>query len=214
MTKTLASAAVTALLLSVSACSGGDAGPSGDASSSPSAASPAGTPAETGSSAAGSGSLTPQESKAAASIAKSIMNSQQTAGSASQFFSMDQQAADCIGTGLVDKIGTDKLQAYKLLDKDLTSRSSVTDTKMAAGDARAATGVLFGCTDVQGMMKKAITKSGNVTAEMRTCVDEALTEPTLRTMFTQIFRGKPEAAQAALVAPMMKCATAATSGAN
>jgi hypothetical protein len=48
---------------------------------------------------------------AAQSISDSIMKEQKKSGSTtSQFFTMKQKDADCIGKGLVDKIGTDQLQ--------------------------------------------------------------------------------------------------------
>ena len=48
--------------------------------------------------------------------------------------------------------------------------------KMSAGDAKATTDVLFGCTDVPGMMKKAMNSSGQVPAAMQDCVNKTLNE--------------------------------------
>ena len=100
--------------------------------------------------------------KASKSISASIMKGQKAATGSTQLFSMSQKDADCIGNGLVDKIGVEQLQTYKLLDKNLKTNDSVTNAKMSAKDAGSASDVLFGCTDVQGMMKQAITKSGNL----------------------------------------------------
>ncbi len=143
---------------------------------------------------------------AATNISASIMKSQKKASGTSSFFSMKKKDADCIGKGLVDKIGTDQLQKYKLLDKDLKTKDSVTDVKMSAGDAKKATTVLFGCTDVVKMMQGAMDKSGSVPKQMKPCVDKALNDKSLRGMFTQIFQGDQEAAKKQLVEPMMKCA--------
>jgi hypothetical protein len=146
------------------------------------------------------------DDEAAQNISNSIVKAQKSSSSSSQFFAVDRKGADCIGKGLVDKVGTDKLQKYGLLDKDNKVKGNVTGLKMSAGDAKSATGVLFGCTDVQTMIKKAISGSGSVPKAMRACVDKTLTEDNLRSMFTQIFQGDSSAAQKALVQPMTKCA--------
>ena len=43
---------------------------------------------------------------------------QKAATGSTQFFAMSQKDADCIGNGLVDKIGIKQLQKYKLLDEN------------------------------------------------------------------------------------------------
>jgi hypothetical protein len=147
------------------------------------------------------------DDQAAKSISDSIMSQQKSGGSSSQFFSMKRKDADCIGKGLVDKIGTDKLQKYGLLTKDNKTKGDVTNVKMSEGDAKSATDVLFGCTDVEGMMQTAMDKSGNVPAAMKPCVDKVLNDDNLRTMFSKVFQGQQDEAQKALIQPMMKCAS-------
>jgi len=150
------------------------------------------------------------DDQAAKAISDSIMKSQKSSSdSASQFFSMKRKDADCIGKGLVDKIGTDQLKEYGLLTKDNKTKDDVTKVKMSAGDAKQATDVLFGCTDVEGMMQNAMDKSGSVPKAMKACVTKTLNEKNLRGMFTSIFQGQEEAAQKKLVQPMMKCAMGA-----
>ncbi len=187
MKKTLTASVLGVLLLSLSACGGSGTTDAASARST-------------------------EDVKASKSISASIMKSQKSATGSSQFFSMSQKDADCIGNGLVDKIGVKQLQTYKLLDKNLKTRDSVTNATMSAKDATSASGVLFGCTDVQGMMKQAISKSGNLPPTMKPCVDKTLTESNLKAMFTQIFQGQQQAAQKELVTPLMKCATAAAGG--
>ena len=106
----------------------------------------------------------------------------------------------------MDKIGTDQLREYKLLTKDNKAGKDVTTVKMSAGDAKATTDVLFGCTDVPGMMKKAMNSSGQVPAQMQDCVNKALSDEALRGMFTHVFQGNEEQAKKDLIQPMMKCA--------
>ena len=47
-----------------------------------------------------------------------------------------QKDADCIGNGLVDKVGTEQLQKYGLLTKDLKLNKDVTTVKMSPGRRR------------------------------------------------------------------------------
>ncbi len=147
------------------------------------------------------------DAEASQAISASIMKAQKSGSdSASQLLNLKQKEADCIGNGLVDKIGTDQLRQYKLLTKDNKAGQDVTQVKMSKGDAEAATDVLFGCTDVPGMMQKAMNSSGQVPAEMRGCVNKALNEQALRGMFTNVFQGNEEQAKKDLIQPMMKCA--------
>lgn len=147
------------------------------------------------------------DAEASQAISASIMKSQSSSGdSASQLLSLKKKEADCIGSGLVDKIGTDQLKQYKLLTKDNKAGQDVTTVKMSKGDAESATDVLFGCTDVPGMMKKAMNSSGQVPAQMRACVDKTLNEQALRGMFTNVFQGNEEQAKKDLITPMMRCA--------
>jgi len=141
---------------------------------------------------------------ASKALSDSIMKSQESSN-ASQFFAMERKDADCIGDGMVDEIGTDQLQEYGMITKDNKANKDVTAVKMSTGDAESATDVLFDCTDVPGMMQKAVGDSGQIPAEMQDCVNEALNEKNLRSMFTKVFSGKQEEAQQELIQPMMKC---------
>ena len=147
------------------------------------------------------------DTQAAQSISDSIMKQQKSGGTASQFFTMKRKDADCIGKGFVDKIGTDQLKKDGVLTQDNKVKQSVTNVKMSASEAKAATDVLFSCTNVENMMQTAMNKSGNVPAAMKDCVNKVLTEANLRPMFEKVFQGQQDEAQKALIGPMMKCAT-------
>jgi hypothetical protein len=177
MKNTLAAAVLTALALLLSACGGGGS--------------------ETSS----------EDDTASKAISDSIMKAQKQGESSAQFFTMKRKDADCIGDGLVDEIGTEKLQEYGLLTEDNKTKKNVTGVKMSKTDAGSATDVLFECTDVQNMMQKAMNQAGNVPDEMKACVKKVLNEENLRGMFSKIFSGQQEQAQQELVQPMMECAT-------
>ena len=145
------------------------------------------------------------DAKASKSLSDKIVSSQKS-GSTSQFFSLNRKDADCIGKGFVDKIGTDQLQKYGILNKDLKAKKSVGNVQMSAGDAKSATGVFFGCVDVTSMVKKEIAKSGQIPKQMQPCVNKALSDDNLRPVFTKVFEGNQQDAQKSLVQPMMTCA--------
>jgi hypothetical protein len=145
------------------------------------------------------------DAKASKAISDSLMKS--SSSSTSKLLTMKRSDADCIGQGLVDKIGTDKLEKYALLTNDLKAKDSISDTTMPARDATVATRVLFACTDVEAMMRSAIDRSSSVPKKMKACVDKALTESTLRPVFDEIFQGRQDEATKALTEPLTKCAT-------
>ena len=122
MTKTRMTAVLAVLMLALTACGGAAVG-GGD------------------------------DEKASKAIADSIMKEQQTAsGGAADVFQMKRAEADCIGDGLVENIGTDKLKEYGFLSKDLKIAKTMENVKMAADDAQAASDTLFDCADVKQMV--------------------------------------------------------------
>lgn len=145
------------------------------------------------------------DQQASKAISDSIMKSQSSAGNSSRLLDLKRKDADCIGDGLVDKIGTDQLQKYKILTQDLKANKDVTGVTMSAGDAKSATDVLFGCTDVPGMMQKALNSSGQIPAQMKACVSKQLNEANLRPMFEKVFNGKEQEATQGLIQAMSKC---------
>lgn len=141
---------------------------------------------------------------AANNISASIMKEQKSGSS--QVMQVKQKDADCIGKGLVDKIGTDQLQKYKLLDKNLKMNESVTSVKMSTDDANAAADTFFNCTDVMGMMKNAMEQGGSVPPKVKACMNKALTKDAVHQMFVSMFSGKQDQATQGLQSSLMKCA--------
>ena len=152
-----------------------------------------------------------EQSKAASSLSDKIMSSQRS-GSSSQLFSLTRKQADCIGKGFVDKIGTDRLQKYGVLDKSLTAKEGVDNIKMSAPDATSASGVFFDCADVSAMVRKIVARSGQIPQQFQSCVNKALNDDSLRPVFTKVFEGRQQDAQKALVQPIMKCAPGSSGG--
>jgi hypothetical protein len=180
MKKTLAAVVIAGLAMTTTACNGDN----GDASSDPASAG---------------------DAKAASSISSSIME-QQKSGSA---MPLKQGEADCIGKGLVDTIGTDQLQKYKVVTADYKLNKQVTSVTMSHGDAVKATDTFFGCADVLGMVKAAMSESGQMPPQVKTCIDKSLKKDDVHDMFVGMFEGKAAQATAGLQQSLTKCASLA-----
>ena len=179
MSKTLSAAVGTVLALSLTACGGGSGG--------------------------GSGTSAADQARASRSVSDIVLRKE--GNGPAQFVSLGRKDADCIGKGLVAKVGTERLKKYGLLRKDLgPSRKTLTTVAMSPADARAATNVLFGCTDVPAKARTAIGKSGLLPKRVGPCVDKTLTERTLRIVFTRLFEGRQQQATKVLTAPLTRCA--------
>jgi hypothetical protein len=144
------------------------------------------------------------DATAAKSISDSIVKDQQSG--TSSVMQVKREAADCIGDGLVDKIGTDKLQKYGLLTKDLQMNKDVTSVHMSTHDADAAADTFFECTDVLGMMRKAMTAGQPIDPKIKACLNDTLTKDAVHSMFVSMFSGKQQEATKSLTEAMMKCA--------
>ena len=145
------------------------------------------------------------DATAAKSISDSIMKDQQSG--TSTVMQVKRKDADCIGNGLVDKIGTQKLQKYGLLTKDLKMNKDVTSVHMSTADAGAAADTFFACTDVMGMMRKAMSGGQPIDPKIKACLNDALTKDAVHSMFVSMFSGKQQEATKGLTKAMMKCAT-------
>lgn len=190
MTKTLTAAALAVLLMLLTACGGGsDSESSSDTSSSSATTSASG-----------------DEATAARSISDGLMSAQKSGDSSSQLLSVKREDADCIGSGLVDEVGTAQLQKYGMLTEDMKAGTNMSSLKMSKADAESMTGVVFSCTDVEAMIRTAISRTGTIPKQARGCVNDALNEQALRPVFSKIFQGKQTAAQQELTAPLLACA--------
>lgn len=122
-------------------------------------------------------------------------------------FAVDEEQADCVGEGLVDELGVDKLQEYGIVTEDLTVEQSVTNANvtMEEQDADNAAGVIVGCIDTQTILAEELSAGGDMSEEQQECIGEALDDEALTTMFSLIFQGKEDEATQDLMGPLMSC---------
>jgi hypothetical protein len=155
--------------------------------------------------------LSGNDAKAASAISDAIMKDQKSAGSSTDLFLVKKSGADCIGKGLVDKVGTDDLVKYGLLTKDLKTNKNLGTLTMSKGDAESAVDVLTGCTDMKAMMQKALASSlKSLPAKVKACFTKALSDDDIHGMLVSVFTGKSSEEGKALGQSMAKCEQKAT----
>lgn len=139
------------------------------------------------------------DEKAAEAISASMMEE------SDEEFPVDQEQADCVGDGLVDKIGVDQLQEYGMLTDDLQVNESVGEVTLEEGDADNAAEVIVDCIDAEAMMAEQLGGDDSLTPEQQECVSEALDNDALKRLFSMMFQGKEDEATNELMGPLMEC---------
>lgn len=139
------------------------------------------------------------DEKAAEAISASMMEE------SDEEFPVDQEQADCVGDGLVDKIGVDQLQEYGMLTDDLQVNESVGEVTLEEGDADNAAEVIVDCIDAEAMMAEQLGGDDSLTPEQQECVSEALDNDALKRLFSMMFQGREDEATNELMGPLMEC---------
>ena len=141
------------------------------------------------------------EAQAAEAISSSMMES------SDEEFPVEQDQADCVGEGMVDRVGVDKLQEYGLLTEDLEMDGTVTDVQMEEGDADNAADVLVGCIDAQSILTDQFANDDTIGEEEQECINEVLDDEALTNLFSMMFQGREDEAMNDLIEPLMSCMT-------
>lgn len=119
----------------------------------------------------------------------------------------DEQA-QCVADGLVDDVGVDTLQKYKLLDDNLEYNSDANPTNMESGDAQTFAKTLVGCVDFKKVFEDSIASSGtDLTDDQKQCVEDAIDEDTLVSVLADGFQGKDSEMPSEMQGKLMKCMT-------
>ncbi len=115
--------------------------------------------------------------------------------------------AECFANGMVDDVGVEDMQKYKLLDKDLKIIRDADPTDMSQEDADATANVIVSCVD----MKKLITDQINTNAqtdltdEQTACVDDAIDEEAIKDGLSASFQGESANPMADMQGALMQC---------
>ena len=121
-------------------------------------------------------------------------------------FKFTQEQADCVGDGFVEEIGVDQLQQYGIITEDFEASDKPIETKLAGEDADGAGKVLVDCVDAAQLFKDAMLTGRELSSEVESCIDDALTDDVLTRFFAATF-SEDQAAAAAATAPLQECVT-------
>lgn len=120
---------------------------------------------------------------------------------------LTEKQAECFADGMVDDVGVEDMQKYKLLDKDLKIIKDATPTDMPQGDADATADVIVSCVDMRALITAQINDSAktDLTAEQSDCVDAAIDEDVIRDALSASFQGKQSEGMNDMQGELFKC---------
>ena len=122
--------------------------------------------------------------------------------------SLSDEQAGCMADGLVDGVGVEKLQEYKLVDADLQwTAGDGPATDLAAGDADAVAGVVTDCIDFQEVFEEQINSESEtqLTQEQADCLGDALTDDVVRDALSAQLQGQSGDPTEELTGALMGC---------
>lgn len=119
-----------------------------------------------------------------------------------------EEQANCIADGMVDDVGVDTLQKYKLLDDNLKINEDANPTDMSSDDADALAGVFVDCIDVEKMFADQFAQGDQkLTEDQQKCLSDAIDEDAMKSGLSASFQGKDDEAFTEMQNAMMKCIT-------
>jgi hypothetical protein len=136
------------------------------------------------------------EEAASEAISKAIMESND------ESFEVTKEEADCVGDGMVDKIGVDKLTEYGIITEDLESSGGIENVEMSEADAESAADVMADCADIKQIFTNAM---GELPEDAQACVDENLDDEVIHEFLVAIFMNDQEAGQQGVVTALQEC---------
>jgi hypothetical protein len=139
------------------------------------------------------------EEAASQAISDSIVESND------QTFEVTRKEADCVGDGMVEEIGVEKLTEYKVITEDLKAGDGISEVEMSQEDAGSAADVMTGCADIKGLFTEAM---GELPEEARQCVEENLSDEVLHDFLTAIFMNEQDKGNEQLMGALGECVNA------
>ena len=136
------------------------------------------------------------EEAASKAISASIMDSND------ETFEVSQEQADCIGDGMVEKIGVEKLTDYGIITEDLEAEDGIENVEMSEGDASSAADVMSECADIKELFTSAM---GDLPEAAQQCVDENLSDDVLHDFLVAVFMNDQEKGNDQLMGALGEC---------
>jgi hypothetical protein len=141
------------------------------------------------------------DDQAKENIKASILDEEQIAGT-----EVTEEDATCLSDGIVDEIGTDKLQEYGLLNDDLEVKDEVGEVKMEEADADSMADVFVDCVEAEKMLEEQFASmTGSLTPEQQECMKEVLDEEKVKEIMSATFQGDTAGMQSSLQEDFMVC---------
>jgi hypothetical protein len=159
-------AALCSAMLMLTACGGGDDGSEPE----------------------GQASVSSEDAKAKESIKASVLaESTEVVGDTA----LTDEQAGCFADGLVDEVGVEKLQEYKLIDENYEMTEDAEPTDMSKADAEATASVITGCVDVKALIEEQIDQGAGteLTEEQASCISDAIDEEAIEAGLAAEFQG-------------------------
>jgi hypothetical protein len=127
------------------------------------------------------------ESAAKDSIKASLLDNPDLAGGTE----MTDEEAGCVSDGMVDDLGVEKLQDYKLLDDNAEIIEDAQPDDFSAEDADALADTIVGCVDVEELLSERMGATmEQMTDEQASCITDAFDEDTIKDIISAGFQGE------------------------
>lgn len=118
---------------------------------------------------------------------------------------LTDEEATCLSDGMVDEIGTDKLQELGLLDEDNNVVEDANPDDLEKADADALAGTIVDCVDVQELMAQEMgPMMEQMDEEQQKCITDAFDDETIVELISASFQGE-EPDTTALQETVMEC---------
>ena len=142
-----------------------------------------------------SSGLSADEQRAADNLAAQIVRSGSVSGQSTTEDAVTEQQATCVAEGAVSEVGLDSLQGYGILTDELLVDKSIQGVQMVAADADALAGVFVECIDAEALFEERFVQTASEpTDDVRSCVEDAVDEESVREILAASFRGRSTAA--------------------
>jgi hypothetical protein len=144
------------------------------------------------------------DDKAKENIKSSVLNENASVAGGAK---LSEKQADCFANGMVDDVGVEAMQKYKLLDKDLKIIKDANPTDMSEDDADATAEVITGCVDMKALITDQINASAktDLTDKQSKCIDDAIDEDTIKKGLSASFQGKSDNPMADMQGALFAC---------
>jgi hypothetical protein len=119
---------------------------------------------------------------------------------------LTEKQAECFSDGMVDDIGVEKLQKYKLLNDDFEIIDEADPKDMSKDDAEAMAGVMTDCVDMKALIEEQMAGAGTeLTDEQQDCISDAIDEDAIEKGLAASFQGETDNPMEEMTGAMMSC---------